>query len=111
MVHKEVISDQVFAGLINEREIWWAATDDNQFFEQPVLVLKKFDTEKVLAVPLASRPKTNAYYFYCADKGLPTAGTLSQLKLLSPNRFTRRIRKLESTLFTHIKNHIVKLLL
>ena len=73
-----------------------------------MLVLKKFNQHIVLAAPLTSRPKQNPYYFPFAHEGVQFAIILSQVRLLSTNRFTRRIRKIGRTLFQNIQDQVIE---
>lgn len=114
---KKKIHTNEFTGFVHEREIWWCSLGfnvgdeedgKNEDFERPVLVLKKFNRKIVLAVPLSTKIKDNPYYFPFTHEGTKFAVILSQLRLLSTNRFARRIRKIDHTLFKQIKEKIIE---
>ena len=114
---KKKIHQVEFSGFIHEREIWWCSLGfnigdeedgKNDNFERPVLVLKKFNRKIVLAVPLSTKIKDNPYYFPFTHEDTKFAVILSQLRLLSTNRFARRIRKIDNTLFKQIKEKIIE---
>lgn len=114
---KKIIHQTEFTSFIHEREIWWCSLGfnvgdeedgKNDNFERPVLVLKKFNRKIVLAVPLTTKIKDSPYYFAFTHEGVRFAVILSQLKLLSTNRFTRRVRKIDSALFKQIKDKIIE---
>ena len=116
-VEKKAIHTSKFRGYIHEREIWWCSIginiDDeedgkNEKFERPVLVLKKFNNNIVLAVPLTTKIKGSKYYFGFEHDGVEFAAILSQLRLMSTKRFSRRIRKINSGLFSEIKKAVIK---
>ena len=55
----------------HEREIWYCSLGKNigyeedgknELFERPVLVIRKFNNEIFLAIPLTSSKKDNEYY-------------------------------------------------
>lgn len=83
----------------------------NYDFERPVLIIKKFNRQIVLGVPLSTKNKDNPYYFPFTHNGMTFSVMLSQLRLLSTKRFIRRIRKIDSVLFAEIKNKIVEMIL
>lgn len=114
---KKKIHETEFNGFVHEREIWWCALGfnvgdeedgKNDKFERPVLVLKKFNRKIVLAVPLTTKVKENPYYFPFTHDGVKFAVMFSQLRLLSTNRLTRRIRKIDNILFNQVKNRIAE---
>ncbi len=113
---KKKIHETEFNGFVHEREIWWCALGfnvgdeedgKNDKFERPVLVLKKFNRKIVLTVPLTTKVKENSYYFPFTHEGIKFAVMFSQLRLLSTNRLTRRIRKIDNALFKQIKEKII----
>ena len=105
---------------VNEREIWWCLIGinvgdeedgKNNQFERPVLVIKKFNRQIVLAVSLTTKLKDNKYYFQFTHDGIQFAAMLSQIRLVSTKRFTRRIRKINQDLFTEIKKRFIEICL
>lgn len=115
---KKQIQQKDFQRFVKEREIWWCSIglniDDeedgkNEEFERPVLVLKKFNRHVVLAAPLTTKFKDNKYYFNFEHDGIQFAVIMSQLRLLSTKRFTRRVRRINESLFSDIKQEIIKI--
>jgi mRNA interferase MazF len=101
---------------VNEREIWWCSLGlnvgdeedgKNDLFERPVLVIKKFNRNIVLIVPLTTKIKENRYHFQFTYEETAFSAILSQIKLLSTKRFTRKIRKINPNLFDSIKESII----
>ncbi|MBI2097710.1 MAG: type II toxin-antitoxin system PemK/MazF family toxin [Candidatus Vogelbacteria bacterium] len=62
----------------------------------------------VLAVPLTTKLEDNPYYFTFIHHGIIFAVILSQIRLLSTNRLTRRIRRVDSNIFKKIKDKIIE---
>jgi mRNA interferase MazF len=115
-IQKKNIHQKTFSGFIHEREIWWCSLGlnigdeedgKNEQFERPVLVVRKFNRRVVLIVPLTTKIKDNRYYFTFAHDSTQFAVILSQLRLISTNRMTRRIRKVDIHLFQKIKKAII----
>ncbi len=111
-LRKRSIHDGSFSRYIHAREIWWASLGlnvgdeedgKNEQFERPVLVLRKFNDRIVLAVPLTTKSKNNPYYIAFEHAGASFAAIISQVRLLSTKRFTRKIRRIDRKLFDRIR--------
>lgn len=103
-----------------EREIWWASIGSNigfeedgkhELFERPVLILYKFNLELFWALPMSSKQKVGKYYFPCFFNKERYVILLSQLRLLSSKRLTRKIRTLSETEFNQVRTRIREWLL
>ena len=114
---KKIIHLNEFHGFVHEREIWWCSIGvnvgdeedgKNDSFERPILVLKKFNRNIVLVVPLTTKIKDNKYYFSFMHDNIKFAAILSQVRLVSTKRFNRKIRKMDSFLFLSIKRKIIE---
>ena len=99
----------------HEREIWWASLGanigheqdgKNDNFERPVLVLKKFNRFVLWVLPLTSKVKESKYYYKTEYNGDLYCVILSQLRLISSKRLTRKIRTLSRYEFNEIKDKI-----
>ncbi|MBI2008982.1 type II toxin-antitoxin system PemK/MazF family toxin [Candidatus Saccharibacteria bacterium] len=110
-IRKKLIQSGEFQKFVHEREIWWCSIglniDDeedgkNEQFERPVLIIKKFNRHIVLAVPLTTKFKDNKYYFNFEHDNVQFAAVLSQIRLLSTKRFSRRVRRINKNLFEQI---------
>ncbi|MCK5510676.1 type II toxin-antitoxin system PemK/MazF family toxin [Candidatus Parcubacteria bacterium] len=84
-----------------EKEIWWASLGvnigyeqdgKNRNFERPVLILKKFNKNILLALPITSKDKTGKYYYQFKYDGVKYSIILSQIRLISNKRLLRRLR-------------------
>lgn len=100
----------------HEREKWWCSIGvnvgyeqdgKNDNFERPVLVLRKFNKETVLIVPLTSVTKKNKYH-YKLNTG-DSFVILSQIRLISSKRLLRRIEKIGEKEFNEIIDKIKNL--
>lgn len=114
---KKALQAEDFQRFVHEREIWWCSIglniDDeedgkNEQFERPVLIIKKFNRHIVLAVPLTTKPKNNKYYFSFEHDEVQFAAIMSQLRLLSTKRLSRRVRRINQNLFNEIKKKIIE---
>ncbi|MFH0845922.1 MAG: type II toxin-antitoxin system PemK/MazF family toxin [Patescibacteria group bacterium] len=105
--------------LPKNREIWWSslglnigveADGKNENYERPVLILKVFNRECFLGVPITSIDKSNKkYYFPILYKDLKSFAVLSQIKLFSTKRLSRMIYKIDSKNFIELKKELTKI--
>src|SRR3954465_7462545 len=93
---KEVLHLKEKVIFFKEREVWWCTLGanigfeqdgKNKNFERPVLILKKFNRDSVLAIPLTSRIKKHRYTFVFTHNGQQFSALLSQVRLISTKRF------------------------
>ncbi len=113
-VHKTTPS-----GIVHEREIWWSTLGINigyeedgkhQQFERPVLILRKFGAETVVILPLTTKIKRNRFHYIFEYDGVEFGVILSQIRLISTRRLSRRIRKIGKGLFNDISMALYDLL-
>ena len=102
----------------NEREIWWCQFGQNigneqngkgQNFMRPVLVIKKYNRNICLVVPLSSQIKENKYYFILTIKQKTQAFLISQMRTLDTKRFVKKMSELTKQEFQEVKNYIQKM--
>lgn len=98
-----------------EREIWWCSlganigyeqSGNNDNFERPVLILKKFNKSLLWALPLTSQEKSGQYYYKISYTGRNYFIILSQIRTISSKRLLRKVRTLSLVDFLQVKNSI-----
>jgi mRNA interferase MazF len=103
----------------HEREVWYCSLGKNigyeedgknELFERPVLIIRKFNNEIFLAIPLTSSKKDNEYYHHYELGGKTYAGILSQIRLLDGRRLSRKIGMIKESDFTMIIKKIHNIL-
>jgi mRNA-degrading endonuclease toxin of MazEF toxin-antitoxin module len=91
-----------------EAEIWWCSiglnvgTEEdgkNNLYERRVLVLKKFNTEQFLALPITDKPRSSADHFQLGEDSV----ILSQARVVSSRRLNRQVRFVNAKTFNEIK--------
>jgi mRNA interferase MazF len=109
---KKNLNQRIFSEYVHEREVWWCALGANvgveadgkhDDFERPVLVLRKFNRDAVLVLPVTSRPKKNPYHWPFMHEGKMFAAVISQLRLVSTKRLLRRLYRMDSKVFGDIQ--------
>jgi mRNA interferase MazF len=100
---KKILEDIDIFIPFKEREIWWAALGVNigteidgkgENFERPIIIIKKFNKEQMLAVPLSrvKIPKTGIHvplYHWALDA--QSTGIITQLQTVNNRRLLRFI--------------------
>jgi mRNA interferase MazF len=105
--------------LFREREVWWCSlgsnlgveTDGkNDLFERPILVLKKFNREMLIGLPMTSKKKEGKYYFPFFLHGKESSVILSQVRSLSSKRLIRRLGKISNKHFSDLEQAFTNVL-
>ena len=103
----------------HEREIWWCSIglnlgDENdgkyEFYERPVLIIKKFNKRLAWILPMSSRLKNNQYFHLYNHNGETSSIIISQLRLVSVKRFRRFKAKMGRSEFNLIIKKLKQLL-
>lgn len=112
---KKRVNDLRFTDYIHEREVWWCSLGinigfeqdgNNQKFERPVLVLKKFNRDVALVVPLSTKVKNYPYYFPFVHAGKEYSALLLQIRLVSTKRLLRMMYSMDREIFAIIKQAV-----
>ncbi|MBI2623524.1 MAG: type II toxin-antitoxin system PemK/MazF family toxin [Candidatus Liptonbacteria bacterium] len=83
-----------------ERQIWWVSIGHNigseengkhGNFERPVVILKKFNPQTFLAVPISTTAKEGKHRLSFVNKGEYFIAKLSQMRVLSSKRLLRLV--------------------
>jgi len=113
---KKVINTEKVVRFFHEREIWWCSLGVNVGFEQdgkgeefqrPVLILKKFNKDSFLGVPLTTKLKEGKYYIPIIDiEDKEVRAIISQIRFFDSKRLLIRIKKLTSNELEKVKQSI-----
>jgi mRNA interferase MazF len=97
----------------HERDVWWCSIGLNVGFEQdgkgddyerPVLILKKYNLQSFLGVPLTTIKKEGKYYFPLElQTGVKNVLILSQIRLFSAKRLINKLGQIDKLKFLEIK--------
>jgi mRNA interferase MazF len=102
--------------LYNEREIWWTSVGVNLGFEEdgkapkflrPVLIVKKFNRELFVGVPMSTKLKKNKYYYEIIVNEKTVSVLLSQLRAFSSRRLEDKLSKIEEKDFDKLVKEMV----
>lgn len=108
---KAQIEQQVPRDKFHQREIWWCSLGanigfeedgKNEQFERPVLVVRKFNKELFLGVPLTTKEKDNRFYHPIKIGEQTGSVMISQVRVLSSRRLNRRLTRIGKKTFYEI---------
>ena len=106
--------------MFKEREVWWCSLGVNvgdeqdgkgSSFTRPVLVLKKFNRNVFIGIPLSTQLKDNQFYHRIHFKGIEQSLLLSQIRLIDAKRFRDKMGELSPPEMEKIKEKLRKLIL
>lgn len=99
-------------------EVWMCHLGYNIGYEQngigenflrPCLVVKKFNNQMFLVVPLSTKQKDFDFYFNFTDiNNEKVSVILAQIKLVSIKRFERKMYELDNLVLKNIKSKLAK---
>jgi mRNA interferase MazF len=116
---KKQIEQSHFTEFVHMREVWWCSLGVNvgaeengneEFFERPVLILNKFNSDMVLAIPMSTTIKRTPYHFVIPYNDTQVALLLSQLRLVSTKRLKRRMYQMADPLFDKVRAAVQRMI-
>lgn len=115
---KEQLNETKGTALFHEREVWWCALGVNigyeqdggqEDFERPVVILKKFNLDACLMVPLSARPKQGTYYFPIGKiEDRDAVAVLSQVRFIDRKRLKNKICTLNEEIFHSLVQSVIR---
>ena len=81
----------------------------NENFVRPVLVVKKFNNEIFLGVPLSTKLKDNKYYIQISIKDKIVSAMISQIRVFSTKRIWNKLVELDKGDYSKVVEEIKKL--
>jgi mRNA interferase MazF len=102
-----------------ESDIWWISIGYNIGneiygkginFVRPILVIKKFNRNFFLGVPLSTKIKKNPYYINITVKEKDISALISQVRTFSSKRMSNKLGELDSKDYNKVLESIQGLL-
>lgn len=116
--HKFKIDSQERKYQIREGEAYWCSLGVNVGDEEngkglgsrrPILVLKKFNNNIFLGVPLSTKNKENKYYIKVLLKDEEVSAMISQIRVIDTKRLDTKIGYIKNLDFKKVKEEILKM--
>lgn len=101
------------------REVWWCvlginigveANGKNYYFERPVLILKRINSQSAFVLPISSNGSDPKSHVAMMIKGKLSFTKLSQARTVSAQRFLRKIETVSGDLFEQVLTDFIKYL-
>lgn len=119
-IKKQTNAADGYMPLYRERQIRWCRLGVNVGFEQdgtgsdfsrPVLILKAFNRNVCLIIPLSTSTKKNLYYRPIGlVEGRQASAIISQIRLIDTKRLDQHITTLDKEIFAQIQKAVKALL-
>lgn len=102
-----------------QKEIWWCSiglnigheeNGKNQFFNRPVLVVRKFNNNIFLGVPLTTKIKDDEFYHMIHFKDKNQSAMLSQIRVLESKRLTQKMGDITKEQFEDVRRKIKEMI-
>lgn len=96
-----------------KREIWWCSLGlnigveidgKNEQFERPVIVMKMYNKEMMVVLPITTKGKDDAFHRRIFIHGNISWAKLTQMRVISSKRLLRKIGILDEKDFAALKN-------
>lgn len=115
---KEHLHERKSEVFFHEREIWWCSLGVNigyeqdgtgEDFQRPVVILKKFNLDACLVVPLTTTQKKGKYYFVVGElEGKNATAILSQVRFIDRKRLANKVGFLGEDIFNRLFEAVVE---
>ena len=119
-VHKKRIDSSNKLRYFHTREVWWTYLGINVGYEQdgkngdfvrPIVILRKFNKQIFLGIPLTTKSKpNNPFYIEFKHGDQKYSAVISQIKMLDVKRLKRKMYRLDSTQFRKIQKETMNMI-
>jgi mRNA interferase MazF len=113
---KRVLHEKISASpMFKERDIWWVSVGVNVGFEEdgkqenfvrPVLVVRKFNREMFLGIPMSTKLKDNKYYIPVTVKAKFVSVMISQIRVFSAKRIFNKLAEMDDGDFVRVLEEV-----
>jgi len=117
---KKELSKKELSLNIYPREIWWCylginvgveTNGKNKSFKRPVIIMKVYNKDTVLVLPLTSREKKDLFHYKIKTMGVISYVKLTQSRVISNRRLCIKIESLNKETFKDLKKKWIKFIL
>jgi mRNA interferase MazF len=103
-----------------EQEIWWCSLGvnigseidgKNDFFERPVLIVRKITQDLILVAPITSKTNDSRFRIDITSTGKISQITLIHCRIISSQRLLRKIGYVKKNIFQKVLLDLIRLIL
>lgn len=119
-IRKQSLNNTLFnPPYFKEKEIWWLSIGINigyeedgkhRNFSRPILIIKKFNKNIFLGVPLSTKLKVNPYYIKISIQSRIVSAMISQLRVFSSKRMLNKMGEVDKKDFCVVVRSVKDLL-
>lgn len=119
--NKKLLEQMQGKAYAHPREIWWCSLGinvgaevdgKNENFERPVLVIKVYNKETLLILPITSKIKEDRFHYKITynkrQRALSAYIKLTQARVISNKRLLRKVDTLDPKVFSEIRTEFTK---
>lgn len=101
----------------HQREIWWCSIGinigveidgKNEKFERPVIILKIYNKDAMIILPLTTKEKNAKFNYRIKTKEKIIWAKITQMKMISSKRLIRKIGFLDKDQFNNLREVWIK---
>lgn len=110
---KERLHNSISRAFAHPREIWWCSLGVNvgaeidgkhENFERPVIVMRVYNKDTLLVLPITTRPKADPFHFEIDTDQKVAWVKLTQMRVISNKRLLRKVDILGEPQFSLLKD-------
>ena len=115
--NKKQMESTLITKYVHPREIWWCSLGlnlgaeidgKNENFERPVIVIKVYNKETMLVLPLTTKKKNNLFHYKIDIKDKFVWAKLTQIRVISNKRLSRKLYLIDDITFAGLKDALIK---
>ncbi|MDB5265939.1 MAG: hypothetical protein JWM39_652 [Parcubacteria group bacterium] len=113
---KKLLDTQAGTRFTHAREVWWCSLGvnigaeidgKNENFERPVVIMKVYNRDMVLVLPLTSKKNDNRFHCSIRVGDRISWAKLTQIQVISTKRLLRKIDMVNETDFKKLKRVLI----
>jgi len=98
---------------VHPKEIWWCSLGvnlgaeidgKNENFERPVIVMKVYNKETMIILPITTKPKDDQFHHKIQTVGKTVWVKMTQMRVISSKRLLRKVDILDEASFGILKD-------
>ena len=117
---KIILQEKIRLAIVKEGEVYWCSLGENIGDEEngkreksrrPVLILKKFNNNIFLGVPMTTKNKDSKYYIKIILKDKSQSAMISQVRVLDTKRLAQKIGYVSRLDLIKVKEEVSKMII
>ena len=111
--NKKELENTPIKKYVHPKEIWWCSLGvnlgaeidgKNENFERPIIVIKVYNKETMIILPLTTKQKDDKFHHKIQTEGKIVWAKLTQMRMISSKRLLRKIDALDEVSFNVLKD-------